>query len=685
MKPNAISLQPGSAVMHGGETWIIERPEGFDRVLAQRSTDERREFLAISELKAVPRRVAAPSDGSDEEEGATDSEGNGEPDDEAEGNLSAVKLNWRELISRERIRVMPDEKQLTLEDKEAIAEAVKEFELLIDALTTDSVRERGKRMRDIAKEKKYSLATAYRRMEIVRVWQCADALMRKLRSDKGQPRLTKKQQEIIDLALTKFRFVETPRTIPKVLELINGRLRNHKPPEPEIGRTSLYHRMNLKTRREQLLAHGRKEEAKNKYRPKAGTLPDADYPLAVVQADHSPIQVCLVDEEERKPIGDAWLTLIIDCYSRMVLGYFLTFDAPSTLSTGMALARALLPKDDLLRELDVKGQWPCWGFPDVFLVDNGADLSGKMVQGARRQFKFTIRNRPVGGPEFGGHVESAFKTFMNESKATPGTKRSNPSDRAEYDSEGRAVMTIREYERLLVDCIVNEYHLVEHSGDDMNRRAPLQRWKEGIFDGEIYPPTGLPDIPSNPAQLRIALMPIESRPIIKACVRIFSCTYFSVDLARLSRTIDVEKPLEDRQFEIRYDPRNIFTIWVRNPETGEYITAEAQNVNWTQRTLWEHRAIRKRMGHPDIEFKDERWESLELREQMKEKASKNTKEVRLKNEKAKRHAEDSLMKPPAKPKSPSKPANPAPIPMDLARLAALRSRVRAADTGEDAK
>ena len=683
MKPNAISLKEWSAVSHGGETWIVERPEGFDRVLAQRVTDERREFLLISELKPVSRRVVGTSDDIDEEERAAESKG--EDGGETEDAQSTAKLNWRALIARERIRVIANEEELTVNDKKAIAEAVKEFELLVDALAADSAGKRGKLVRDIAKEQKYSLATAYRRMEIVRVWQCADALMRKVRSDKGQLRLTEKQGEIIDLALGRYRFIETPRTIPRVLELINGRLRNHNPPEREIGRTTLYHRMNLKTRRQQLIATGRKEEAKNKYRPKAGQLPDADYPLAVVQADHSPIQVCLVDEEERKPIGDAWLTLIIDCYSRMVLGYFLTFDAPSTLSTGMALARALLPKEDLLRELNVKGQWPCWGFPDVFLVDNGADLSGKMVQGARRLFKFTIRNRPVGGPEFGGHIESAFKTFMNESKATPGTKRSNPDDRAEYDSEGRAVLTIREYERLLVECIVNEYHLLEHSGDDMERRTPLQRWRQGIFDGDIFPPTGLPDIPSNPAQLRIALMPTDSRPIIKACVRIFSCTYFSVELERLSRRIDVDKPVDERQFEIRYDPRNIFKIWVRHPSTGEYIEADAQNVYWSQRTLWEHRAIRKRMGHPDNEFKDDRWKSLELREQLIEDASKKTKEVRLKNEKARRHAEDSLMKPPEKPKGPSKSSKPAPVPIDPARLAALRSRVRPADTGEDAE
>jgi putative transposase len=372
MKPNTISLSRGSPVFHSGKVWIVEAAEGFKRVLARREEDGHRDFLSIAELSKVPR----PDPPKVERE-----------DDDAE----KPKLTYRERLLVPRIPVLPEnEQKWSKEQRKAMRDAVAEFELLVDALDAPADQV-GQMMKDIAKKLDYSLATAYRRRTLVEIWECADALLRKPREDAGDFRITDTQLETIKELLNVHRFVQTPKTIPKVLDLVNGNLRLAG--EAEISRTTLYKVMNLKSRKEQLEAAGRKEEAKNSYRTKAGKLPDADFPLAVVQADHSPIQMTLVDEVDRKPIGDAWLTIVIDCFSRMILGFYLSFGAPSTLNTGMALARAFLPKDDFLKRQGVTGEWNCWGFPDVLLVDNGADLNGRMVHRARRFYKFTVRNR----------------------------------------------------------------------------------------------------------------------------------------------------------------------------------------------------------------------------------------------------------------------------------------------------
>jgi putative transposase len=652
MKPNTISLTRGSSVMHSGQVWIVEAPEGFKRVLARREEDGHRDFLNISELSKVPRPEPPTVDKEDED-------------------AEKPKLTYRERLLVPRIPVLPDDdNKWTKEQRRAMKEAVAEFELLVDALDApeDQV---GQMMKDIAEKQGYSLATAYRRRTLVEIWECADALLRKTREDAGELRLTDTQIEKVQNLLKVHRFVATPKTIPKLLDLVNGDLRQAG--EAEISRTTLYKVMNLKSRKEQLEAAGRKEQAKNSYRTKAGKLPDADYPLAVVQADHSPIQMTLVDEVDRKPIGDAWLTIVIDCFSRMILGFYLSFGAPSTLNTGMALARAFLPKDDFLKRQGVVGEWNCWGFPDVLLVDNGADLNGKMVHRARRFYKFTVRNRPVGSPEFGAAVESAFRTFMYESKSTSGTKRSNPIDRAEYDSEGHATMTLSAYERNLTHFIVNEYHKTEHTGDGMKRRAPLQRWTQGIFDGDIFPATGLPPVPADPFKLYISLMPLEERTLTKGCISIFTHTYYSNELDKLSELVDVEKPLKDRQFEIRYDPRNIHTIWVKNPETGEYIAATAQNVSWTVRSLWEQRAINKNLGHPADEYKDDRYESIKQRDEIKAEEAKKTKQKRREDDKAKRDEAEAIYKAPKPPKKHVIKQQTGAVVLDPGRLQAIRS------------
>ena len=70
----------------------------------------------------------------------------------------------------------------------------------------------------------------------------------------------------------------------------------------------------------------------------------AKLPLDIVQIDHTPADIILVDSFERKPIGRPWVTLAIDVATRLVTGYYVSFEAPSRLSIARRLTRAVAPK-----------------------------------------------------------------------------------------------------------------------------------------------------------------------------------------------------------------------------------------------------------------------------------------------------------------------------------------------------
>jgi hypothetical protein len=53
-----------------------------------------------------------------------------------------------------------------------------------------------------------------------------------------------------------------------------------------------------------------------------GSFPDANWALDVVQIDHTPLDLIIVDED-REPIGRPYLSLAIDVCSRMVVGFSL--------------------------------------------------------------------------------------------------------------------------------------------------------------------------------------------------------------------------------------------------------------------------------------------------------------------------------------------------------------------------
>jgi putative transposase len=86
--------------------------------------------------------------------------------------------------------------------------------------------------------------------------------------------------------------------------------------------------------------------------------------LGIVQADHTPVDLIVVDEINRLPIGRPWITIIFDVASRAVLGFHATLEAPSATSVAMALSLACLPKSKWLAGLALDLDWPMHGIPE---------------------------------------------------------------------------------------------------------------------------------------------------------------------------------------------------------------------------------------------------------------------------------------------------------------------------------
>src|SRR5271154_2004395 len=68
-------------------------------------------------------------------------------------------------------------------------------------------------------------------------------------------------------------------------------------------------------------------------------------PLEVVQIDHTEVDVFLVDETTRKTMDKRpWLTLAIDVFTRMAVGFHLSMDKPSRVSLGLCMLNAVYNK-----------------------------------------------------------------------------------------------------------------------------------------------------------------------------------------------------------------------------------------------------------------------------------------------------------------------------------------------------
>ena len=342
---------------------------------------------------------------------------------------------------------------------------------------------------------------------------------------------------------------------------------------------------------EKLKKQGSKGIARTKYEPAPNKF-EADYPLQLIEIDHTPCDIILVDDEHRLPIGRPWITVAIDIYSRMIVGYYLSMNAPSVTSVGMCVSNTILPKDTLLAKFDVNSNWNVWGFPETIHVDNGADFRAEAVKKAGLAHGINIEFRPVGRANFGGHIERVIGTLMHEIHNLPGTTFSNIKQRGEYDSDANASMTFFEFEKWLVTFITKIYHKRVHNSLSL---TPEQQWEEGLFGDENS--IGFIQKPSSNSTIILDFLPIYERTIQKNGVNIDGLNYYEHVLrTKINQTENGKK----KQFIFKRDPRDISYVWFYEESTKEYFKIPVANQNMPSMTAWEFDSIKTNLKNKGL-------------------------------------------------------------------------------------
>lgn len=359
------------------------------------------------------------------------------------------------------------------------------------------------------------------------------------------------------------------------------------PPHPNTVRN----RLNALPKAIVLGGRGRKDMARDKYQALKGRFPGADAPLSIVQIDHSKCDLVVVDEVHRKPIGRPWLTLAIDVYSRMVVGYYLSLEAPSATAAGMCLSTAILPKAPVLKELGIEGDWPVWGFMKVVHCDNAKEFRGKTLARACNNYTIDLHLRPVRVPHYGGHIERMMGTVAGELRKLPGATFSNPEERKGYSSDDTASFTLAEYERYLVDFIVNVYHQRVHTGIGM---SPLRCWNLGLVGDDTRPGSGMPPMPTDTERIQIDFLPLIEKTVQRYGIQIDHLRYFDSCLEPWIGAVAPETG-KKRTFVVRRDPRDISCIYFFDPHSKGYQRIPTRDLALPATSLAEYREARKRL------------------------------------------------------------------------------------------
>ena len=509
-----------------------------------------------------------------------------------------------------------------------LAEATRKYEIIKPLLAMP--RRTTAEVLACAEKHGRGIATIYRWLREFESIGKVSVFVRRSRKDKGRIALPKKIEEVVSDTIKAHYLTKQKKNVSKVIrevELLCQKLKL-EPPHPNTIRN----RIKMLNAYEKKKSREGNKAARDAYAPIKGHFPGADFPLAVVQVDHTPVDLILVDDLHRLPIGRPWLTLLIDVFSRMVLGFYISLDPPGNLSLGLCLTQAFLPKEKYLATQGVEAPWPCWGVPRTIHADNAKEFRGEMLQNACKEYGIDLEWRPVATPHYGAHIERLLGTLNQEIHNAPGTTFSNPDQRGEYDSEGHAVMSLSEFEKWFTILCVETYHQRPHSQLGM---PPIAKWQEGILGTKKIPGIGIPPRITDELRLKLDLMPFVERSVQHYGIIWDHIEYQHDVLRRWVNAPDPEHPKLKRKFLCRRDPRDISVIWFYDPEVHQYYAIPYRNTSHPAISIWELREAERRAVEERSEIPvDERriFAAYEKMREIEERAKKLTKKVRRNNE-----------------------------------------------------
>jgi putative transposase len=390
---------------------------------------------------------------------------------------------------------------------------------------------------------------------------------------KGHYRVDPKVDELVEMQIQTF-YLRPERPSIRKLERIHAECHRIDLPPPN-WRTIRLRIERLDARRAMMRREGA-AAARTVFTPVVEEYRSAG-PLDVVQIDHTTVDLIVVDEVTRAPIGRPVLTLAIDIHTRVVTGFYLGLDHPSSLRAGVCVAQSVFEKGTWLAERGIDLPWPVSGLPRAVHVDNAGEFHSSAFTRTLEDFGVEVIYRPIARPHFGGHIERLIGTTMGAVHVLRGTTFSSVKDRAGYAAEGRATMTLRELEHWLALEILGKYHHRIHAA---LKRPPLAVWAELAASNP-------PRMPRDRTEFLAGLLPFEMRLPRRDGFHLFNIRYWSDALVRLLGR-------HEQKLMVRYDPRDLSRVWIRRPD-GHHVEARYKNLGREPISLWEHGRAMERL------------------------------------------------------------------------------------------
>jgi len=340
-----------------------------------------------------------------------------------------------------------------------------------------------------------------------------------------------------------------------------------------------------------------------KHKPRTGTARNlASGPGAIYQIDATVANIYLLSRlDPTRLIGRPVLYLVIDQYSRLIVGFTVGLSGPSWEVGKLALENAYIDKVLFCERLGIKiddQQWPSRHLCSRLTGDRGWDQLGKNAGEAAAALGYKVANLPPYRPDLKGLVESRFE-FLDHTdiKFAPGASQSRERGDPKHKLDG--VYTVDTFTEFMARCILryNATFAVKNPPDsysmvDGRAPTPVELWNFGCQA------CAAPQI-ADPDRVRKGLLHAGTARETDHGLRFHGLHYLPADPKKFDWFVRV-KGRKWHERSIRFDPRDaasVFLVLNGGTELERCALNEADRgyAGWTLDEVTDHFA-RKRIA-----------------------------------------------------------------------------------------
>lgn len=305
-----------------------------------------------------------------------------------------------------------------------------------------------------------------------------------------------------------------------------------------------------------------------------------------VEVDQTPLDLMVVDDIDRLPIGRPYITYAIDGYSRYPFGWYTGYEPNNYYTVGMCLLHGIVPSPDTRLLYETKHLHQSYGLMETLAIDRGRVFIGHDTSEACAEQGISLDVMESRSPWLKAHIERFIRS-NNQGLVhyLPGTTFSNIIARGDYDPMKHACITLSAFRRIQYIYLLDIYAQKKHTG---LRGIPARYWEAGV---QRYPPA----LPNNIHDLRISFLSTEWRNLWHYGVD-FQCIRYQ-DLSTLSalRKRMIHEGERNGQVKIKYSQADLSKIYVldRFEQRWLPVPADREYTEYVQGlSLWKHNVIK---------------------------------------------------------------------------------------------